>query len=92
MPTFTTEQRKNLLDTMALANIEKELKDIKAQLEKLKGSCKSADELSPIQDKLGKIDSSRKDGKFVRIHHLLGIASSNNTGYLDSHVMAEIKY
>jgi hypothetical protein len=52
---------------MALANIEKELKDIKSQLEKLKGSCKSADELIPIQEKLGKIDSQRKDGKFVSL-------------------------
>jgi hypothetical protein len=51
---------------MALVGIEKELKDIKAQLEKLKTTCKSTDELIPIQEKLGKIDSARKDGKFVR--------------------------
>ncbi|KAH9249571.1 hypothetical protein BASA81_012744 [Batrachochytrium salamandrivorans] len=50
---------------MSVASIEKELKEIKAVLEKLKVSCKSVDELVPIQESLGRIDSSRKDGKFV---------------------------
>jgi hypothetical protein len=48
-----------------VANLEKELRDIKTQLEKLKASCKSTDELQPLQDKLRAIDSKKVDGKWV---------------------------
>ena len=46
--------------------LEKELREIKAALEKLKASAKSMDELVPLQERLGKIDSAQKDGKWVR--------------------------
>jgi len=41
------------------------LKEIKADLEKLKQTCKSEAELVPIQERLGAIDSMQKDGKWV---------------------------
>ena len=44
--------------------IEKELVEIKAGLQALKGKIKNADELVQYQERLAKIDSMRVDGKF----------------------------
>ena len=51
----------------SVSNLEKELREIKTQLEKLKDSCKSADDLQPLQDKLRTIDSKKVDGKWVSL-------------------------
>jgi hypothetical protein len=63
-----------------VGNLEKELREIKAQLEKLKATCKSSDDLLPLQERLGKVDSLKKDGKWVRIMintHVYWTNSSN---------------